>query len=47
MLEPALVRDCIKAMLDVADVPVTVKCRLGVDEHESSQFTELWERMLG
>ena len=35
MLEPELVRDCIAAMLEVADVPITVKCRLGVDEHES------------
>lgn len=38
MLEPQLVRDCISAMRDVADVPVTVKCRLGVDEHESYDY---------
>jgi len=38
MLEPKLVRDCIAAMLDVAEVPVTVKCRLGVDEHESYDY---------
>jgi len=38
MLEPELVRDCIQAMLDVADVPITVKCRLGVDEHESFDY---------
>jgi len=38
MLEPGLVRDCIQAMLDVADVPITVKCRLGVDEHESFDY---------
>ncbi|MDZ4731783.1 MAG: tRNA dihydrouridine(20/20a) synthase DusA [Xanthomonadales bacterium] len=38
MLEPKLVRDCIKAMLDVADVPVTVKCRLGVDEYDTYSY---------
>jgi tRNA-dihydrouridine synthase A len=38
MLEPGLVRDCMSAMLDVVDIPVTVKTRLGVDEHESYQF---------
>ena len=35
MREPALVAGCIAAMIDAAgDVPVTVKCRLGVDELE-------------
>jgi tRNA-dihydrouridine synthase A len=38
MLEPALVRDCIAAMREAVDVPVTVKSRLGVDEHESYAF---------
>lgn len=38
MLEPELVRDCMAAMLEVATVPVTVKCRLGVDEHESYAY---------
>jgi tRNA-dihydrouridine synthase A len=32
MAEPEMVRDCIKAMQDVSDVPVTVKCRLGIDD---------------
>src|SRR5580704_16190161 len=38
MREPALVADCIAAMRARATVPVTVKCRLGVDDqnpHES------------
>lgn len=35
MLEPGLVRDCLAAMLDAVDIPVTMKCRLGVDEHYS------------
>ena len=32
MERPALVAECVKAMQDVADVPVTVKCRIGVDD---------------
>ena len=35
MLEPDLVRDCVAAMQDAVDVPVTVKSRLGVDDHDS------------
>jgi tRNA-dihydrouridine synthase A len=35
MLEPPLVRDCVAAMRDAADIPVTVKTRLGVDECDS------------
>lgn len=34
MREPALVGECVAAMQAVVDVPVTVKCRLGVDEME-------------
>jgi len=32
MERPALVADCVAAMLGEADVPVTVKCRIGVDD---------------
>ena len=38
MLEPELVRDCVSAMLDAVDIPVTVKTRLGVDDHYSYQY---------
>ena len=38
MLEPTLVRDCITAMQDAVSIPVTVKSRLGVDEHDSYAF---------
>lgn len=38
MAEPALVADCIKAMQDAVDVPVTVKHRLGLDYDESYSF---------
>ncbi|WP_082887456.1 tRNA dihydrouridine(20/20a) synthase DusA [Bordetella ansorpii] len=38
MAEPDLVADCIKAMQDAVDVPVTVKHRLGLDYDESYDF---------
>ena len=40
MLEPALVGDCVAAMRAAvpAGVPVTVKCRLGVDDHDEEVF---------
>ena len=34
MREPVLVAECIGAMRAVVSIPVTVKCRLGVDEQE-------------
>ncbi len=34
MKSPALVADCVKAMKDAVSIPVTVKCRIGVDEQE-------------
>jgi tRNA-dihydrouridine synthase A len=38
MSEPKLVADCVKAMVDVVDVPVTVKHRIGIDKDESYEF---------
>ncbi|GAB3360028.1 tRNA dihydrouridine(20/20a) synthase DusA [Giesbergeria giesbergeri] len=38
MQEPTLVADCVKAMLDVVDVPVTVKHRIGIDQNEEYGF---------
>ena len=35
MLQPKLVAECIKRMCDTVSIPVTVKCRLGVDDHAS------------
>ena len=35
MLEPLLVKDCLAAMKDAVDIPVTIKTRLGVDDHYS------------
>ncbi|MDO9413798.1 MAG: tRNA dihydrouridine(20/20a) synthase DusA [Pseudolabrys sp.] len=37
MLEPSLVGDCVAAMKAVVKIPVTVKCRIGVDEQEPEQ----------
>ena len=38
MAEPQLVADCVKAMVDVVSVPVTVKHRIGIDKSESYDF---------
>ncbi|MBK1682067.1 tRNA dihydrouridine(20/20a) synthase DusA [Rhodoferax fermentans] len=38
MAEPQLVAYCVKAMVDVVDVPVTVKHRIGIDQVESYDF---------
>jgi tRNA-dihydrouridine synthase A len=38
MAEPRLVADCVKAMVDGVDVPVTVKHRIGIDKGESYEF---------
>ena len=35
MLEPNLVADCVQAMREAVTIPVTVKCRIGVDEQDS------------
>jgi tRNA-dihydrouridine synthase A len=38
MAEPALVADCVKAMRDAVQIPVTVKHRIGIDKSESYEF---------
>lgn len=38
MNEPNLVADCVKAMVDVVSVPVTVKHRIGIDQAENYSF---------
>ncbi|MFZ0845377.1 MAG: tRNA dihydrouridine(20/20a) synthase DusA [Pseudolabrys sp.] len=37
MIEPALVGDCVAAMKAEVKVPVTVKCRLGVDDQDPEE----------
>ena len=48
MLEPQLVADCVKAMKDAVATPVTVKCRIGVDEQDpQSALFRLAEHCVG
>lgn len=35
MAEPGLVADCLTAMRDATDTPVTVKCRIGIDDQDT------------
>lgn len=37
MLEPALVGECVAAMKGAVSLPVTVKCRIGVDEQDTEE----------
>src|SRR5476651_2460767 len=37
MAEPALVADCVAAMTAAVKIPVTVKCRIGIDEQDPEQ----------
>ncbi len=38
MLEPEHVANCLAEMQNAVEIPVTIKCRLGVDHHESYEF---------
>ncbi len=38
MSEPALVAECVRAMQQTVEIPVSVKCRIGVDQHDSYDF---------
>ena len=38
MAEPGLVADCVRAMQRAVDVPVTVKCRIGIDGRDDYGF---------
>jgi len=40
MAEPQLVADCVAAMQSATDLPVTVKCRVGIDDHDSDGFLQ-------
>jgi tRNA-dihydrouridine synthase A len=47
MLRPQLVADCIRAMKDAVTVPVTVKCRIGVDDQDPERaLFEFAERVV-
>ncbi len=38
MLRPALVADCVRALSDATPLPVTVKCRIGIDDRDDYEF---------
>ena len=38
MLEPDLVAECIDKMANSVEIPVTVKCRLGIDDNDNYEF---------
>jgi tRNA-dihydrouridine synthase A len=40
MAEPALVATCMSAMREAVGIPVTVKCRIGIDDHDDYGFFE-------
>ncbi len=46
MREPQLVADCVAAMKAVSTVPVTVKCRIGVDEQDPYAVLPAFVRMV-
>ena len=44
MAEPALVGDCVAAMKAAVSIPVTVKCRIGIDEQDPEPALEIFAR---
>src|SRR5215467_14556838 len=44
MAEPALVADCIAAMKRAVAIPVTVKCRIGIDDQDPEQALDTLAR---
>ena len=38
MLKPKLVGECVRAMREAVSIPVTVKCRIGIDAREDYEF---------
>jgi tRNA-dihydrouridine synthase A len=44
MAEPALVGDCVAAMKAAVRIPVTVKCRIGIDEQDPEESLDTLTR---
>jgi tRNA-dihydrouridine synthase A len=40
MLKPELVADCVRSLREATHLPVTVKCRIGIDERDDYEFFE-------
>jgi tRNA-dihydrouridine synthase A len=47
MATPGKVADCVRAMRDATDVPVTVKTRIGIDEEDSYGFLAAFVETVG
>lgn len=47
MNEPALVVDCVKAMMGAVDIPVSIKCRIGVDDNDSFENLQSFVETVG
>ena len=46
MAEPALVGDCVAAMKAQVTIPVTVKCRIGIDDQDSEEALEVFAQSI-
>ena len=46
MKEPDLVAECVQAMQGAVSIPVTVKCRIGIDDSEDYVFLENFVRVV-
>ncbi len=46
MAEPALVGDCVAAMKAAVAIPVTVKCRIGIDEQDPEPALEIFAQSI-
>src|SRR5215468_5218193 len=46
MAEPALVADCVAAMKAAVAVPVTVKCRIGIDDQDPEESLDALTRLV-
>ena len=46
MAEPALVADCVAAMKAVVSIPVTVKCRIGIDDQDPEAALEAFAQAI-
>jgi tRNA-dihydrouridine synthase A len=48
MAEPALVAECVRAMRGATDLPVTVKCRIGIDDQDTEESLDRFaDEMVG
>ncbi len=46
MAEPALVGDCVAAMKAAVSIPVTVKCRIGIDDQDPEAALEIFAQTI-